>query len=105
MDDTSDRAITSIAAAQHGVFTASQADDVGFEDYQREYRVRAGRWELVHPGVYRIGGAPKSWRASLLASCWAVRAPSRRTARRRALWGGRGGAPATGRGPAPRGGR
>jgi very-short-patch-repair endonuclease len=42
----------------------------------------------VHPGVYRIGGAPKSWRASLLASCWAVRAPavaSHRSAA--ALWG------------------
>jgi predicted transcriptional regulator of viral defense system len=36
--------------------------------------VAVGRWERVHPGVYRVGGAPSSWRQRLKAvSLWAER--------------------------------
>ena len=31
-----------------------------------------GRWELLYDGVYRIGGAPRTWRGGLLAACWAA---------------------------------
>ena len=72
-DDSRDRSIAGIAAAQHGVFTATQADEAGFKPDHREFRVRIGRWQALHPGVYRIAGAPESWRARVLATCWAAR--------------------------------
>jgi very-short-patch-repair endonuclease len=71
MDDTPDRSIAAVAAAQHGVFTQAQADAAGFRRDQREFRVRAGRWQVVQPGLYRISGTPESWHARVLAACWA----------------------------------
>jgi hypothetical protein len=72
MDETLDRAIAAVAAAHHGVFTVEQTDKLGFKADQREFRVRVGRWVVPHPGVYRIAGLPETWRARLLASCWAA---------------------------------
>jgi very-short-patch-repair endonuclease len=68
-----DHVIAGLAEKQYGVFTAEQAASVGFTRDQRDKRVRAGRWSLEHPGVYRIAGAPVSWRGQILADCWSVR--------------------------------
>ncbi|HEY3671703.1 MAG TPA: type IV toxin-antitoxin system AbiEi family antitoxin domain-containing protein [Acidimicrobiia bacterium] len=67
-----DRAVADLAARQHGRFTAAQARGLGFDDHHREYRVRSGRWESPHPGVYRIAGMPETWHGSVLECCWAV---------------------------------
>src|SRR5689334_20195654 len=72
MDGSKDRAVAELAARQHGRFTAEQARGLGFADHHREYRVRTGRWESPHPGVYSIAGTPDSWHGLLLESCWAV---------------------------------
>jgi very-short-patch-repair endonuclease len=72
VSDSRDHAIAGLAEHQHGLFTATQADEIGLTRDQRAKRVTAGRWVLVHPGVYRIAGAPPSWRAELLAACWAA---------------------------------
>jgi very-short-patch-repair endonuclease len=72
MDDTRDRSIATIAAAQHSLFTEADATRVGFTRDQRAKRTRSGRWELVHPGVYRMAGTPASWRSDLLAACWST---------------------------------
>jgi very-short-patch-repair endonuclease len=32
-------------------------------------RICSGRWERVLPGVFRVTGAPNSWRQALMASC------------------------------------
>jgi hypothetical protein len=74
--DDNDRAIAALAERQYGVFTSAQARDVGFTRDQRDKRLRAGRWLLTHPGVYRIAGVPASWRGQLLADCWSVRGPA-----------------------------
>src|ERR1700748_2755513 len=87
-----DAAIARIAEQQHGVFTSEQADACGFTRDQRDKRVRAGRWSLLHPGVYRIAGVPPSWHGQLLADCWSGRglawASHRSAARLWALAGG-----------------
>jgi very-short-patch-repair endonuclease len=70
--ESAEQRIAVVAARQHGVFTAAQATDAGFTVKQRSGRVTSGRWELLHPGVYTIAGAPSSWRGQLLASCWAA---------------------------------
>lgn len=36
-----------------------------------EHRVAIGRWERLHRGVFRIGGAPDRFEASSLAACFA----------------------------------
>ncbi len=88
MDEKLDRAIAMVAAAQHGVFTRAQAEHAGFTRDQRDKRVRAGRWEVVHPGIYQIAGVPESWRATLLASCWAAHSLAVASHRSAAeLWG------------------
>jgi hypothetical protein len=72
MIDTPDHRIATLARSQHAIFTVDQADRAGLTRDQRDTRVRAGRWQLVHPGVYRMAGAPDSWRGRLLAACWAT---------------------------------
>lgn len=81
-------ALLRVAADQHGVISRSRAVRAGLSADQIERRVRSGRWERVLPGVYRIEGAPPTWRAKLSAvSLWAGPGAvfSHRTAA--ALWG------------------
>ena len=49
-----------MAARRHGLITRSQAIACGLTDRQIAGRVRGGRWERRHTGVYRITGAPPS---------------------------------------------
>jgi hypothetical protein len=72
MEPALDAAIAALAARQHSVFTEAHVAEVGFTPHQRDFRVRTGRWESLHPGVYRIGGVADSWRAQVLAACWAA---------------------------------
>jgi very-short-patch-repair endonuclease len=70
MDEQRDQLIAALAAGQHGVFTLAQTRDVGFSPDQRKRRLATGRWELAHPGVYRMAGAPRTWRGCVIAACW-----------------------------------
>jgi hypothetical protein len=60
------------AAKQHGVFATSHVVELGFSDTARQLRLSTGRWELLFDNVYRIGGAPPTWRGDLLAACLAA---------------------------------
>jgi very-short-patch-repair endonuclease len=64
-------ALGQLAAGQHGVFTLQQAVDLGISRDTRAHCIRTGRWQIVHAEVYRIAGVPESWRAALLAACFA----------------------------------
>ena len=82
-----DIALASLAETQHGIFTLEQALALGLRDSTRDRRLRSGRWTTVHPGVYRLTGAPRSWRGELVAACWGAPGPgvaSHRSAA--ALW-------------------
>jgi hypothetical protein len=83
-----DRLLASRSESTHGVFTTAHAEDAGLNERARRVRLDGGRWVAVHHGVYRLAGAPLSWRGSLLAACWAGgtrAAASHRSAAK--LWG------------------
>src|SRR5262245_59324300 len=57
------------ATFHDGVFTREHA--LGFGLTPREVDRRLGTaWQPVHEGVYRIAGAPVTWRSRLRAACW-----------------------------------
>lgn len=64
-----DRAIARLAAARHGVFSRTEALRAGATDRMIRQRLATGRWDRLHPAVYRLAGAPPSWRQALLAAC------------------------------------
>lgn len=77
-----------VAAAQHGIVTMQQALAAGMTRNMIEHRTASRRWTSVHPGVYRVAGAPPTWRGDLLAACLA--APGTGVASHRSaalLWG------------------
>src|SRR3979411_1452915 len=64
-----------LAARQHGVITRAQLRRAGITEDSIRWRVGAGSLELVVTGVYRVGGATRSWEQRLAGAC---------------LWGGPG---------------
>jgi very-short-patch-repair endonuclease len=63
--------MTDFAAAHHGLTHMTWLRDVGISRGVLEAQVRAGRLESPFLGVYRIAGAPVTWKTNLLAACWA----------------------------------
>jgi Transcriptional regulator, AbiEi antitoxin len=66
-----DRTVGEFAAAHHGLVSLRELRDldVGYEQIRR--RVNSGRWHRLYDGVYRLAGAPTTWKSELLAACWA----------------------------------
>jgi len=63
--------IAQFAASHHGIVAVKRLGETSLTHRQRHARLDAGRWDELYPGVYRIGGAPRTWRGDLLAACWA----------------------------------
>jgi hypothetical protein len=68
--------ITFLAAKHHGVFSRAQAIGVGFTSRQIDRRLSSRRWELLARGVYRMAGAPPSWRQDAYAAWLAAPSPA-----------------------------
>lgn len=66
-----DPAVADIAERHHGVFGGHHLRELGVTKAERNRRVELCHWLEAHQGVYRIAGAPRSWRGDLLAACWA----------------------------------
>ena len=64
-----DRTCEGLARRQHGVIARVQALEAGVTSGQINWRLRSGRWTEVQPGVYLIGGAPRTSRGRLMAAC------------------------------------
>lgn len=63
-----------LAARQHGVLTRRQARELGLSDRSISRRISSGRWRCCFASVYRIEGAPRTWRQDLRAALlWAGR--------------------------------
>ncbi len=62
-----DDAIAARAASQHGLIELRQLEAMGGDRFLAARRVRAGRWRVVAPRVYRLEGAPVTWHQHLLA--------------------------------------
>lgn len=58
-------------AEEHEGIVATRLLDTPLTPGERRARTQTGRWVELYPGVYRIGGAPETWRSALLAACWA----------------------------------
>ncbi|OWY59773.1 hypothetical protein B7486_72765, partial [cyanobacterium TDX16] len=65
MDEHVEASITAIADLQHGVLSSSQAQAGGLTRGMIGARLRSGRWERAGDGIYRVGGAPSTWRQRL----------------------------------------
>jgi len=62
-----DSELAALAAEQHGVFSKQHALSSGLTRHEIDVRVR-DRWVLLYDSVYRIPGAPITWRGDLLAA-------------------------------------
>ena len=51
-------ALVTIAQDQQGYFTTKQAIEAGYADNTHPYHVRAGNWERVWRGIYRMAHLP-----------------------------------------------
>lgn len=83
-----------LAATNHGLLERGALFDLGVSQEAITARTRSGTWLAVHPGVYRVAGAPVTWPQRLHAACLAAgqdAAVSHRAAVAR--WGIDGGVP------------
>jgi len=81
-----DATVQELAADQHGVVERGQALAAGVTARMIERRTASGRWVAVHPGVYRLAGAPASWQQRLVAATMATGGVASHRAAAR-LWG------------------
>ncbi|CAN5499162.1 type IV toxin-antitoxin system AbiEi family antitoxin domain-containing protein [soil metagenome] len=85
---TPDQRADRVASRQYALITHGDAMACGLSDRQIDQRVRAGRWQRLMRGLYRVAAAPGSWRQDALVGCLAAPAgglASHLTAA--ALWG------------------
>jgi hypothetical protein len=68
MDSDAYRHWLMLLNAQCGIIDRSQAKQVGFSDRQISHRLRSGRWQHVHEGVYATFTGPLSREARLWAA-------------------------------------
>jgi putative AbiEi antitoxin of type IV toxin-antitoxin system/uncharacterized protein DUF559 len=66
-----DRRVERFAGSRYGVITRAEAIAMGAGRRVIGGRISSGRWEVIHPGVYRLAGVPRSWRQELVAACLA----------------------------------
>jgi very-short-patch-repair endonuclease len=65
-------AILDLAAEQYGLFTAAQWKQVGFSSRALRRKEARGAVQQIHPGVFAVAGAPKSFEQQVLAACLSV---------------------------------
>lgn len=63
-----DRTLAALAAQRHSLLTLDDVVAAGGTRSSASVRVKAGRWESPHPGVYRIAGIPWSYEARVMAA-------------------------------------
>jgi hypothetical protein len=64
--------IAAIATRQHGVVTAAQMREAGFDESAVHRALKAGRLHRLHRGVYAVGHRSISWRGRWLAAVLAA---------------------------------
>lgn len=57
-----------LAGRQHGVVTRRQALEAGLTKSALQGRIRRGRLERMHPGVYCVGGSPRTFEQRVFAA-------------------------------------
>lgn len=69
---TPDARIALLARRQASTFARAQALAAGLTDSSIKRRLRSGRWERTHPGVYRLAGLAPSWASEVWAGLLAA---------------------------------
>lgn len=54
------QALYEVAERQHGLFTARQAVEAGFDQRNHPYHVKKGHWLKLYRGIYRLARFPHS---------------------------------------------
>jgi hypothetical protein len=67
-----DTALAALAARADGIFTLDDARRCGLSEEQIRFRERF-IWDVVHPTVFRMPGAPVTWQSDARAACCAAR--------------------------------
>jgi very-short-patch-repair endonuclease len=67
-----DETIAKVARRQRGIVTRLDVLRAGGGDGATKLRLRNGRWQQLHPGVYLIGAAPPTFLQRVLAACYAA---------------------------------
>lgn len=68
MDNAFDVRIAAVAAVQDNVVDRADVFACGGNDAVIVHRLRAGRWQLLHPGVYLVAAAPPTWLQAVRAA-------------------------------------
>lgn len=71
MSRTADPAVAAVADVHHGVFTHTHAGAARLTEAEIRHRCHTGEWVVLYEGVYRMAGAPPTWKGDLIAACWA----------------------------------
>jgi predicted transcriptional regulator of viral defense system len=65
------RLAAELAETQHGILALHHFDLLGIDEDARKRLLAAGLLAHARYGVYRVTGAPPSWKGDVLAACWA----------------------------------
>ena len=71
MRTEAERVLAGFARRQFAIAPRVQLRDAGLKRYQVDYLLAQERLERLYKSVYRVAGAPDSYRQQLLAACWA----------------------------------
>lgn len=71
VDMDADSILAAHAADHHGVFRSQHARMAGLGKRQIGRRIAEHHWQPIFRDVYRVNGAPLTWKGNLLAACWA----------------------------------
>ncbi len=71
VDTDADTILAAHAAEHHGVFRGRHAVMAGLSKRRIAQRIADERWQKLYRDVYRVNGAPVTWKGDLLAACWA----------------------------------
>jgi hypothetical protein len=66
-----DAVLAAHAERHHAVFRTLHAGFAGLTARQIQVRIADRRWQELYRDVFRISGAPLTWKGELLAACWA----------------------------------
>ena len=67
-----DRKLAAVALAHHGIITLADVEAAGGNHNYVQARIDAGRWTVVHRGVYRLAGVAETYEAQVFAAICAA---------------------------------